>query len=373
MNLLRALNTPNIESLQIPQSTGYDSSWAFTEFLEAMSTVVEEKIKEDLEHASVMTVLVDESTDITNKKRFAILVRTVNAEMEAVTHYLTNVQVVDGTGQTMAKTVKEELLKRGVNLSKIRGLGADGATAVVGQNRGLTGLLKRENPAIVNVHCIAHRIALCTSQAAEDLPQLKVYVDTLTSLFYYFQASPARCEKLKEIQTILNAEKLKFKEVHQVRWLSFFGVSQPKPPASNDISGRCRGDFQITRPQGYWLKEKICTTKFVGLTAVMMDVIPIIGALNLFFQQIQIDVGAIKEKTDNCLQSLSSLKSGGDNFKKFQSELQVSMEGKTRTMDTQLQHVLLVTSIQLSGNSLTTSMPIYQRDFLTQTFSVPLG
>ena len=71
MDLLRALNTPNIEFLQISQSTGYDSSWAFTKFLEAMSTVVEEKIKEDLEHASVMTVLVDESTDITNKKRFA--------------------------------------------------------------------------------------------------------------------------------------------------------------------------------------------------------------------------------------------------------------------------------------------------------------
>ncbi|KAJ8246638.1 hypothetical protein GJAV_G00253750 [Gymnothorax javanicus] len=74
---------------------------------------------------------------------------------------------------------------------------------------------------------------------------------------------------------------------------------------------------------------QICTTKFLGLTAVMMDVIPIISTLNLFFQKTEIDIGAIKEKIDDCLQSLMSQKAGGDHFNKFQSELQVNLEGKT--------------------------------------------
>ena len=39
---------------------------------------------------------------------------------------------------------------------------------------------------------------------------------------------------------------------------------------------------------------QICTVKFIGLTAVMMDIIPIVSQLNLFFQQTEIDVGAIK-------------------------------------------------------------------------------
>ena len=81
MELLRALETPNAGSLQISESTSYDSSWSFNEFLEAMSTVVEDKIKEDMKQASVMTVLVDESTDITNKKRFSILDGCMNDDL----------------------------------------------------------------------------------------------------------------------------------------------------------------------------------------------------------------------------------------------------------------------------------------------------
>ena len=52
---------------------------------------------------------------------------------------------------------------------------------MTGQGKGLTGQLKRLNPALVNVLCIAHRLAICTSQAAEDTPALKEYVDTLTA------------------------------------------------------------------------------------------------------------------------------------------------------------------------------------------------
>ena len=47
------------------------------------------------------------------------------------------------------------------------GLGTDGATVMTGQNMGVTGLLLRENPQMLNVHCLAHRVALVTSQAAQ--------------------------------------------------------------------------------------------------------------------------------------------------------------------------------------------------------------
>ena len=34
--------------------------------------------------------------------------------------------------------------------------------------------------------------------------------------------------------------------------------------------------------------------KFIGLTCLMMDVIPIVGTLNLFFQNREIDIAMIK-------------------------------------------------------------------------------
>ena len=49
--------------------------------------------------------------------------------------------------------------------------------------------MQRENPHMVNVHCVAHRLALCTSQAAANILQLQSHQQVLTDLFYYFKVN----------------------------------------------------------------------------------------------------------------------------------------------------------------------------------------
>lgn len=44
----------------------------------------------------------------------------------------------------------------------------------------------------------------------------------MESLFYYFKKSPQRCDKIEAVQKVLNEPTLKYREVHQVRWLSFY-------------------------------------------------------------------------------------------------------------------------------------------------------
>ena len=47
--------------------------------------------------------------------------------------------------------------------------------------------MKHHNPHMNNVHCMAHKLALCTSQAAEKIQDLKQHQQILTDLFYYFK------------------------------------------------------------------------------------------------------------------------------------------------------------------------------------------
>lgn len=63
---------------------------------------------------------------------------------------------------------------------------------------------------------------LCTSQAADDVKMLNEYQKVVCDLYYYFKQSASRCSKFQSIQEILDSPKLKVKEVHGVRWLSFF-------------------------------------------------------------------------------------------------------------------------------------------------------
>ena len=50
------------------------------------------------------------------------------------------------------------------------------------------------------------------------------------------------------------------------------------------------------------------TVKFISLTYSLKDIIPIISALNLFFQKENLDVALVKIKIDQCVQDLQKLK-----------------------------------------------------------------
>ena len=89
-------------------------------------------------------------------------------------------------------------------------------------------MLLRENPLLVNVHCIAHRLALCTSQGTKEVPALQDFQKTQTTLFYYFKKSTNRAEALSKVQETLESPTLSMKEVHSVSvvvvFIVFFSV-----------------------------------------------------------------------------------------------------------------------------------------------------
>ena len=128
----------------------------------------------------------------------------------------------------------------------------------------LGAMMQCQNPHMVNIHCVAHRLAFCTSQAASENSHLQAHQQILTDLFYYFKVKAVTCiskqfygkqslilstsksqlynnisnyeyliihllkgnskrqSKLKEIQNILDDPCLTIKEIHSVRWLSYF-------------------------------------------------------------------------------------------------------------------------------------------------------
>ena len=69
---------------------------------------------------------------------------------------------------------------------------------------------------------MAHRLALCTSQAANQVEKMEKYKQLLTDLYYHFSKSAKRVAGLKAIQEIVESPKLKIKEMHSVSWVAFY-------------------------------------------------------------------------------------------------------------------------------------------------------
>ena len=191
--------------------------------MDAIAEVLEKELENKLAASPAVTVLADESTDIAVNKRLVLYAQISNLQtMQVSTEYITNVKVTEGTGEAIANEIYRQLALCRVEADKIMGLGSDGASVMTGKGKGVTGMMLRKKPHLVDVHCIAHKLALCTSQAAENLPPLKEYQETVTAIYYYFKYSSCKQRKLAAIGKVLNAPQLKYKEVHSVRWLSFF-------------------------------------------------------------------------------------------------------------------------------------------------------
>ena len=223
MALLKESGAANMEVLDVSGGVHYNTRRTADEVLECLSECVAEEAKSALSASPFVSVMADETTDITVKKRLGVYVRTVDPEtMEPKTRFLANVSITDGTGKSMDDAINTLLNENGLPANKIIALGSDGAAAMTGPAKGLTGMMRRRSPHMINIHCIAHRLALCTSQAAEGVPTMKDYQETLTSLFLYFKGSPVRSAALECIQELLDESVLRFKEVYSVRWLSFY-------------------------------------------------------------------------------------------------------------------------------------------------------
>ena len=127
------------------------------------------------------------------------------------------IELFDGKADTIVTAIKGHLNEKQFQTANISSFGSDGANVMTGSRTGVATQFRRENPKLISVHCIAHRLALATKDAFKDVPYLSTYEDILSTLFYFYHNSGVRSSGLKEIQQILESPVLKMKEAKHVR------------------------------------------------------------------------------------------------------------------------------------------------------------
>ncbi|XP_077863952.1 zinc finger protein 862-like [Saccoglossus kowalevskii] len=187
------------------------------------------------------------------------------------------------------------------------------------------------NPFIISIHCIAHRLALCTSQAAKSVTYLQKYSQILTDIYYYFSRSAVRTESVKEIQLILDDPLLKYKEVHDVHWFSFY--------SSLETIYRTYGSlvtyFQsvaCTQPIAKGLAKRMTCYEFVATTHLLMDIIPVLTHMSMVFQSADIDIAIVQASIQTTTARIKEL---GSKNRKYLSDFEQmsSANGKTYTVN----------------------------------------
>lgn len=207
--------------------------------------------------------------------------------------YLRDVKYEDGTGG-LAQEILNKALKSKIPPSKMIGFGSDGATVMTGENKGVKGRLKEQKAHMVHIHCMAHRLALCTSQAANDIPHVKKYQEWLTSLFYCMKASATREKELHKVQEVLNHPLLKYKEIHALRWLSCYEAVEAVYHTLDPLISYFHQKKDSKDPKTKGLLKAMTSTQFIYITYLLMDVLPIVSCLCMQLQAENLDVAKAK-------------------------------------------------------------------------------
>ena len=153
---------------------------------------------------------------------------------------------------------------------------------------------------------------------------MQKYKDSLRSIYYYFKGSHCRSDELKAIQDILDSPQLKVKEIHDVRWFAFY--------YSLRVIFQCwealAQTFNAAKdPKAKGLYKAITAYSFVALTYFLMDVIPVVTALNLKFQRQDLDISVSSRNVKLTIHEINVLTENSSSLKQLDEDI-VIIDGK---------------------------------------------
>lgn len=103
---------------------------------------------------------------------------------------------------------------------------------MVGKNNGVAALLKRENPRLINVHCICHRLALACGDSNNEVEYMLTIERLLVQLYKWLENSCVKMAAYLKMQIRLRDMQLptdeskrhkighKLQRACRKRWLS---------------------------------------------------------------------------------------------------------------------------------------------------------
>ena len=282
----------------------YTSKDSVVQFVEALGQWVEESLLKRLHQAPFYSLMADECTDITTVEELSIYCRWVEDGLP-VEHFLDIIPLTKVNAKTIYTTLVDVLRAKDIPLSKLVGMGFDGAATFSGKRNGVQSLLKKNSPHALYVHCHCHLLQLACVQAANHTPGIKHVYTTLTTLWKYFHYSPKRTERLKAVQRVLDLPELKVIKPSDTRWLahercvkavkeSYIAIVH----ALNDIYD------EMHEPEALGISKALCKKSYIAAIYLLDYVLPQVAKLSKTLQAEKFDLTVVSALVESVLHSL---------------------------------------------------------------------
>lgn len=199
IHLLAAYN-PVLEN-HLDTSTVFSglSSDIQNDIISSIAYVLKEEIRVEFENADYVGLLLDETTDVSNKSQLSIIFRYVKKDGFVVERFFSFVDVSLGRSAQDLFEFIVPFLKEEKIVDKLVSQSYDGAAVMSGNCNGLQKKLREVIPSAHYIHCFAHKLNLVLSQSVSKIKECAGFFKSLQSFVGFFSHSSKRLAALNKI------------------------------------------------------------------------------------------------------------------------------------------------------------------------------
>ncbi|CAB4037742.1 zinc finger 862-like, partial [Paramuricea clavata] len=175
-------------------------SGSFREIFLALGYQIKSQVAEKCRKANWFGLLCDEVCDISNQEQLLTFIKYVDPQTnKATTDFLSANDLFQNSQSADANTIwtvlNKQLEDSKLEKSKLASFASDGASVMTGKKNGVAAKLRSDNKPLINVHCIAHRLALACGDASNSVSYILTMEKILIQLWSLFKNSPKKAAK----------------------------------------------------------------------------------------------------------------------------------------------------------------------------------
>ena len=197
-----------------------------------------------------------------------------------VEHFIDILPIKKANAETITGALIACLKNKQIPLTRLIGMGFDGAAAFSGKKSGVQDRLKMLSPHALYVHCHCHLLQLACVQAANETKGIKHVYTTLMTMWKYFHYSLKRTESLKEIQQVLNLPELKVLQLSDIRWLAHERCAKAVKSSYPAIVLTLDHIYEETHePEALGISKALCKACTIEAVYILDNVLPPVATL----------------------------------------------------------------------------------------------
>ena len=121
--------------------------------IRTMALQVLRQVIESISSSPFMSLMVSETTDISNKEQLVMCIRWVNRSLQPHEEFIGLYHVESTQSSTLVSTIHNVLQRVNISITKLRGQCYDGASSMSGHKNIVAAVLQSEKLRAVYTHC----------------------------------------------------------------------------------------------------------------------------------------------------------------------------------------------------------------------------